>query len=304
VSRMIYFTCIIMILFIIVLIRMILLKKEIKSVTKQLHDVNRNVTEKKIDIRYIDRDFEKLAAEVNHQMDLTKKARAEKRLTETEMKRAVSYISHDIRTPMTSILGYIQLLESDDVPAEMKKEYLGIVKQSAKRLKVLLEDFFELSIIEQEDFPLKMEKVKINQLVLEVLAGFYESFKEKNLQPSIHLPDENLILTADPSAVKRVVENLVGNAHRYSSGEVSIHLQQKDAAIQLTVTNSVNDFNEQDLQLMFDRFYKADQTRAGTGTGLGLPIVKSLMDKMGGSLSAELYGDQLTIKCEWRRSKS
>ncbi|MNO48343.1 Alkaline phosphatase synthesis sensor protein PhoR [compost metagenome] len=301
-SGLLYVTIIAVLTLCLVLTRLYHLKKEIKSVTRQLHDVNNNITEKKIDIRYIDKDFEKLAAEINHQMDSTKMAKAQKRMTENELKQAISYISHDIRTPMTSILGYIQLMESDGIPPEKKKEYLHTVKQGAKRLKVLLEDFFELSLIEQEDYPLKFERIKLNQLILEVLAGFYEDFRERNLQPLFHIPEEDFILTSDPSAVKRVVENLVGNASRYSGGQISIQLQKNDSSVRLTVTNTVSNLKEQDLQHMFDRFYKADQTRAGKGTGLGLPIVKSLMEKMDGSLSAELRGDQLTMKCEWKLS--
>jgi signal transduction histidine kinase len=283
-----------------VLTRLYFLKKEIKRATRQLNELNKNGTEKKIDIRYFDRDFEKLAEEINNQIDLTKKAKAEKRVTENELKQAISYISHDIRTPMTSILGYIQLLESDEITPEMRKEYTRIIKNGAMRLKVLLDDFFELSIIEQADYPVKMEMIKLNHLILEVLLGFYEEFNKSNLEPTINIPDHDIIIMADPSAVKRVIENLVVNAIRHSSGNVMIQLEKLNTSVQLTISNSVNQLSEQDLYHMFDRFYKADKTRTGKGTGLGLPIAKSLMEKMNGGLTAELKENKLFMKCEWK----
>ncbi|WP_430788347.1 sensor histidine kinase [Virgibacillus flavescens] len=275
------------------------MKREIKSVTRQLNHLNNDVTAKKLDISYFDKDFEKLAKEINDQIDLTKKAKAEKRMTENELKQAISYISHDIRTPMTSILGYIQFLESDELLSEDRKEYTHIIKNSAERLKVLLEDFFELSIIEQEDYPMKMEKIKLNKLVLELILGFYEEFNKSRLEPTITIPDNDIIIMGDPSVVKRVIENLVVNAIRYSTGKVTIQLEKNKTTVQLTIGNSVNQLNEKDVNHMFDRFYKADQTRTGKGTGLGLSIAKSLMENMHGDITAELKDNQLFMKCIW-----
>jgi signal transduction histidine kinase len=294
-----YVTIISMTVFLYALTRLYLLKKEIKRATRQLGGLNKNVTEKKIDIRYFDRDIERLAMEINNQIDLTKKAKVEKRVIENELKKSISYISHDIRTPMTSILGYIQFLESDKITPEMRKEYTRIIKNSARRLKVLLEDYFELSIIAQADYPMKIETIKLNHLILEVLVGFYEEFNIRNIEPSINIPDHDIIIMADSSAVKRVIENLAVNAARHSSGHVSIQLEKFNTSVQLTISNSVNQLSEQDLHHMFDRFYKADQTRTGRGTGLGLPIAKSLMEKMNGSLTAELMENQLFMICEW-----
>ncbi|MFC3039492.1 sensor histidine kinase [Virgibacillus xinjiangensis] len=296
---MLYFTIIILIAFIVVLTRFFLLKREIKRAARELQRLNGQETAKKIDVSYYDRDFEKLAKEINDQIDKTKQAKAEKQSTENELKQAISHISHDIRTPMTSILGYIQFLEADEISDERKKEYIGTIKNSAERLKVLLEDFFELSIIDQVDYPLKMEQVAFNELVLEVLFGFYEAFNERDIEPVIDIPENDWDLMVDPSAAKRVIENLVVNAMRYSTGDVAVRLKKTEASIQLTISNSVDPSSEIDVTHMFDRFYKADQTRTGKGTGLGLPIAKSLMEKMNGNIDAEVQDGQLTVVCVW-----
>lgn len=272
------------------------LKREMKRVTKQLQVQ----TEKKVDLSFFDQDLEQLAVEINQQIDLTKQAGAEKRRTENELKQAIANISHDIRTPMTSILGYIQFLEASELSDTERAKYTQIVKDSAMRLKILLEDFFELSIIESTDYPLKIETIKMNRLVLDVLVGFYEQFKQRHLEPSVHIPDNPINIKADPSAVKRVIENLISNAIKHSTGGVTIRLKEATESVVLSISNPAEQLSEKELILLFDRFYKADQTRTGNGTGLGLPIAKSLMTKMGGQLTAELKDQQLIMKCEWK----
>lgn len=275
------------------------LKKEIKSTARQLKELNNKITGKKIDLTMFDRDLEELSKEINNQIDETKRANAEKMRTENELKQAVANISHDIRTPMTSILGYIQLLEADEGIPENSLGHLGVIKNGALRLKVLLEDFFELSIIESADYPLKIEKISINNLILEVLAGFYEEFHHRGLEPSIHIPPTEICIMGDSSAVKRVIENLVLNAIKHSKGNVKIQLIQLSKTVQLIISNPVQQLNENDVHLLFDRFYKADKNRSEKSTGLGLSIAKSLMKKMNGNLTAELIGKQLYMKCEW-----
>jgi signal transduction histidine kinase len=284
---------------VLLLTRLFFLKKEIKSVTRQINSVNQHKTHKKVDLSFYDKEIEQLAVQVNLQMDQTNLAMAEKRRTENELKQAITNISHDIRTPMTSILGYIQLLESNSITTEERMAYTAIVKNGAIRLKVLLNDFFELSIIETSDYPLKMDTIKLNSLVLEVIVGFYEEFNQRQMEPVVHLPEEDILLKADSSAVKRVIENLVLNAIRHSSGNVDIRLDRKQTSIELVISNEADRLNEKDLAHMFDRFYKADKTRSEKSTGLGLSIAKSLMVKMDGKLSAELIEKRLYMKCEW-----
>ncbi|WP_328020355.1 HAMP domain-containing sensor histidine kinase [Niallia alba] len=285
---------------VVVLTRNFLLKREIKRAEKQLNDLNNNKTDKKVDLIFFDKDMEKLVKEINIQIDVTKQANAEKRRKENELKQAIANISHDIRTPMTSILGYIQFLESNELSLEKKAEYTAVVKSGALRLKVLLEDFFELSIIESADYPLKPEKINLSQLVLEVLVGFYEQFYQHGLEPDLHIPEEEINIIADSSAVKRVIENLVVNAIKHSNGNVSIRIEKMQSAVQLVISNNVEQLNEHDINHLFDRFYKADKTRTEKSTGLGLSIAKSLMTKMGGDITAALKDDQLSMICKWK----
>lgn len=296
---MIYLTIILALFTVVALIRLFFVKKEVKSIARQLKHYNHNETEKKIDITLFDKDIEMLAVEINHQFDLIVQANAKKRRTELELKQAIANISHDIRTPLTSIFGYIQLLESDDLTLEEKKEYVAVIKSRTQRLQTLLNDFFELSVIESADYYLKLESIKMNDLVPETLMAFYDQFNDRNVEPTIDLPQGEMTIIADESAVKRVIENLIVNAIRHSSGNIGISLERLQSTAVLTISNDASRLTENDLNLLFNRFYTADQTRSGKSTGLGLSIAKSLMSKMDGKLSAELKDGQLYMRCIW-----
>ncbi|MWC30220.1 sensor histidine kinase [Paenibacillus sp. MMS18-CY102] len=282
------------------LARLFILKAEMKRAVRQLHLLNQGETGKKIDVAFLDRDMVALAEAINGQIDLTRQADAEKKRTEHELKQAISNISDDIRTPMTSILGYIQLIEEEHLSEDKKKEYTQIVRKGALRLKTLLEDFFELSIIESPDYALGMDQITLNELVIECLAGFYEAFNKRQIEPAIHMPEGEISILGDASAVNRVIENLLTNAIRYTSGDVAIVLEKTSSSVRLTIRNPAPHVRQADLMVMFERFYKADPTRRENGTGLGLSIAKSLMSKMNGSLIAELQGNELSMICEWK----
>ncbi|HET7658476.1 MAG TPA: HAMP domain-containing sensor histidine kinase [Bacillales bacterium] len=285
-----------------VLVHLYFIKKELKAITGQLQQVNLHKSEKKIDLAFYDKDIESLVIEINRELDLVGRANAEKRRSENELKQAVANISHDLRTPLTSILGYIQLLGSDEITPEERQEYLTIIQDRTRRLQALIVDFFELSVIESTDYHLNPERIKMNSVVLDTLMSFYDQFNEQHIEPSIQMPEEDLWLTADESAVKRVIENLALNAIRHSSGQVRIQLEKQVSAIILTISNDADNLTPHEVDKLFDRFYMADQNRSGKGTGLGLSIAKELMRKMYGELSAELQNGQLHMKCLWNFS--
>ena len=257
---MIYLVIISSILAFIFLSHLLFIKKELKNILNQLKNYNIRKTEKKIDITLLDKDIEKMTIEINNLIDLHALSNIEKKSAERELKQAIANISHDLRTPLTSILGYIQLIEKPEVTDEERKEYLAIAKDRAKRLQILLNDFFELSVIESVDHSLKLGKLGLNSIVEEIVINLYDKFNEQQIVPSIKIPQEQMNIIGDESAIKRVIENLVINAIRYSDGNVSITLERNNTKINLTISNDVKDITEKDVELFFNRFYTADQT--------------------------------------------
>lgn len=297
--KILYIIIILSLLLIVFLTQLLFIKKQLKNITEQLKNYNMRKTDKKIDITFLNREIESIASEINNLIDLHIQSNTEKKSAERQLKQAIANMSHDLRTPLTSILGYIQLMEDDEISDEERKQYLKIAKDRTKRLQTLLNDFFELSVIESVDYSLKLENLNIKSIVEETIINLYDKFNEKQIVPDIQMPKEKVSINADESATKRVIENLVSNAIKYSYRNIAIILEKSKTTVDLTISNDVENLTEKDVELFFDRFYMADQTRSGKGTGLGLSIAQSLMDKMNGELSAELKDGYLHMKCSW-----
>ncbi|WP_233274987.1 sensor histidine kinase [Calidifontibacillus oryziterrae] len=282
------------------LTRLFTFKKEIKKISNQLQSYNNRKTNKKVDLALIDKDIENLGLEINKLIDLYVAENRNKIRFENDHKQAVANISHDLRTPLTSILGYIQIAQSEDVTADEKMELLSIAQNRAKRLESLLNDFFELSVIESADHHLKSERINLKNLTIDVVMSFYDRFNEKNMKPIIDMPEDDVFMTGDASAVTRVIENLISNAITHSDGNMAISLEENNSTVRLIIKNDAHLLTEKDVDRMFERFYMADQSRTDKSTGLGLSIVKGLMEKMNGAITGELINEQLSIICEWK----
>ncbi len=295
---MVFLLIFFMISVLVLIVQLFLLKKELTQMRIQLRAYNERKTNKKIDVTLVNKEIEKLGQEINNLIDLYTAENRKRILFEQEHKQAIANISHDLRTPLTSILGYIQLAE-EEVTSEESQELLQVAKERAKRLEVLLKDFFELSIIESMDHQLKPERIALKKLTIERLMDYYDQFQEKKLEPDIDMPEQELYIHADVSAVTRVIDNLLSNAVKHAEGNVSVRLEKQERYARLTVQNDAAALKDVDVERLFDRFYMADQARSGKSTGLGLSIVKSFMEKMDGNITANWKDGVLSIVCEW-----
>jgi signal transduction histidine kinase len=289
------------ILSVILFVRLFHIKKQIKDVTNQLIDINENNIEKKITISLINPEIEALTKVINDTINMRKQCEAIKVKFQNDLKQTIVNMSHDLRTPLTSIKGYIQFLKLENVSDEDKKEYLNIAEQRTKSLESLLNDFYELSLVESVDFELNLEKINITNILQETLLGKYNDFINRDLQPNIQIPNENIYIIAEKKSLERIIENLLSNAIKYARDNVSIYLEIHPNTVLLRITNTVTNLSSEDVEKIFDRFYMADKTRVGSGTGLGLSIVKGLVEKMNGSIIANMHDDMLSIGCEFKR---
>lgn len=297
---MVYLVLTLLIVTIFCMIRLFTLKKEIRKISTQLQNYTNRKSDKKVDMALIDKDIEKLGVEINKVMDLYVAENRKRVQFEMEQKQLIANMSHDLRTPLTSILGYIQMAEDRDIAMDEREKFLSIAKERANRLEVLLKEFFDLSVIESADYQLNADRINLRNILMDTIMSFYERFQEKNLEPSIHLPDEDIFIMSDKSAVQRVIENLLSNAVKNSIGNIMVRLEAENSTAKLIISNNVQFVTAKDVEKMFDRFYKADQSRTSNSTGLGLSIVKSLMDKMNGTIDSQLIDDHLSITCKWK----
>lgn len=268
---------------------------QIKSLINQLTDINENKTDSKLTIGLLNKKIERLTLKINEIIQLKKQSEASKIKIEKDLRKTIANISHDLRTPLTSIIGYIQFLKLDNISEAERSEYVVIAEKRAKSLESLLNDFYELSLIESMDYELQSEKININRVVEEVVLEKYADLMNKGINPTVEIPKENIYILGDGKAFERIIENLLGNAVKYSKDRISISLQVEKNKAFIKVSNNVDNLSKEDVQKVFDRFYMADKTRNGKGTGLGLSIAKGLIEKMNGQISASLEGDEFTI---------
>ncbi|MUG47952.1 HAMP domain-containing sensor histidine kinase [Paenibacillus woosongensis] len=298
---MIYIAIAAVLLMFIFLLRLVMIKKEMRRLSSQVERFHKGLSGKKVDIALLDKDIEELAGNINQLMDLAVQSNRDRIRSDRELRQAIANMSHDLRTPLTAIIGYTKLLGASSVTEEKRQEYMSIIRATADRLHILLQEFFELSLVQSTDYELKMEPVQMNALLWEVLTGYYDQFNERRLEPDLQITDEVLIANVDPSAVKRVFENLISNVIRHATGHVTISLKEAGGNIVLIIRNEADNLSGQDIDRLFDRFYTADRSRSRRRTGLGLSIAHSLMLKMNGQLSAELNDGYVEMRCEWKR---
>ncbi|WP_446899200.1 sensor histidine kinase [Clostridium sp. LBM24168] len=283
---------------------MVFVKVEIRNIMNQLNDYNDLKLHKKIDVKLFDSDIENLAECINKHIDINIRDKAIQKQTEYDIRKSIASISHDLRTPLTSIIGYLEMIKSGKVVLEKQCEYIDIALKRAYFLKELLNNFFELSIIESPEYNIELDYVNLNNILCEVITAFYDSFVNKEIVPEINLPDEDMIVVANKAASKRVIQNLISNIIEHAQGKVSITLK-KDGEFAVVITsNTTKNLNVHDVNLLFNRFYKSDPSRSyGMNAGLGLAIAKSLMDKMNGLIYARLDKNILYIFCKWKLIK-
>lgn len=225
---------------------------------------------------------------------------------ETALKEAISGMSHDLRTPLTAIIGYLQLVDNDDLSENERAEYLRIAQKRAIHLQKLINNFFALSVVETDDYPLRLETLKLNSIIQEAILSYYDEFQAANIEPHIELSSEDIYINADQVACKRVIENILLNAIRHYTTNnereeplITVQLRTDHELAIVEVKNRMKDTTTIQKEKLFERFYTGDRTRAGHG-GLGLTIVQSLMAKMNGHVMINIEDGQFVITCTWK----
>lgn len=279
------------------------MRREIRSMSRQLEDLSSGRTEKKISLTLVDARLNELATQINENMELQKQLRIDARKSEQRLKDSIAGVSHDLRTPLTAIIGYIQMLERSGLSGE-QQEKATIILKKANAMRELVESFFELSVIESGQSELAEEAVNFTNIVSEAVVDFIPRFEAAELKPDVDLGDKSLYMAGDTTALRRIVQNLLSNALKYTAGRVEVTLEESAGKIILTVANEVRPDTPPDMERLFERFYTADDSRNSGSAGLGLYIVKLLAEKMQGAVSASLENKTLSIYIVFQEEKN
>ena len=274
---------------IILLIKLRLMKKaaqEIRSGFKRSLSEDTNTA---IRLSTHDKDMRELAADINVQIHKLRQEQLLCHQGNIELKNAITNVSHDIRTPLTAIYGYLDMLQNTSDPKKQAK-YIAIMKERAEMMKQLTEELLRYSVILSEQENMVTEEVFINQVLQESISSFYPALAQRNIVPEINITNERIMRRVNKGALLRVLANLVNNAVKYSDGDLQITLSDSGEII---FANTAKELSAVDVQQLFDRFYTVEA--AHQSTGLGLSIARTLVERMRGTISADYDNCRLII---------
>ena len=246
-----------------------------------------------IDISSRDPYLCQLASSINTQLRILRKQRHKYQNGDRELTEAVTNISHDLRTPLTAICGYLDLLEKEPL-SENAARYLSLISNRTEAMKQLTEELFRYSVILSTQ-ELEMETVCLNSVLEETIAAFYAALTARGLRPQIHMSGKRVEKQLNREALNRVFGNLLNNALKYSDGDLEITLYDNG---EITFANAASGLNEIQVGKLFDRFFTVEAAR--NSNGLGLAISKTLVEQMGGTIAADYCQGRLTIRIQFQ----
>lgn len=265
------------------------------SINKQINKIQRDIEESisnhsitHLRVYCLNTPLASLVESMNRFIDKYHHNREKTNFLEMERKKMITNISHDIRTPLTSILGYMEVIyrENSRMSEEERLKYIEVVYQKAQKLTDITESFFELAQLEADEVDMKLRRENIVEIIKDVFVTFFFEFEKKGLTPVIQLPDEPLFVRCDRGFVERILNNLIHNAIKYGSeGKVvGVQIQQIDNHCWVEIWDKGEGILEKDLLHVFNRLFQAERSRTNAGNGLGLAITKKLVEKQNGQI--------------------
>jgi hypothetical protein len=269
-------------------LKIYLLHKDMDALRADLREHLGSDTNTLLSVQSGDRTFQKLAADLNRELRLLRRQRQQYVSGDRELKEAVTNISHDLRTPLTAICGYLDLLEREE-KSEAVARYLAQIENRVEAMKSLTEELFRYSVVTSTR-ELHIERVDLKRALEESLLGFYGAMQEKGIRPELDLPEKAVCREVDPAALNRVYANIISNALKYSDGDLAVTMREEGS---IEFSNAAKGLDAVTVGRLFDRFYTVEASR--NSTGLGLSIAKLLTERMGGSIRAAYDSGRLRI---------
>lgn len=265
------------------------LRHSLREAAEELDEKLRTDTNTLISISSGDRAMQSLVTHINRQLQALRRERLRLHSGNAELTAAFTNISHDLRTPLTVLCGYLDLLEQEP-QTEAAARYLAVLRERTDAMRALTEELFRYSVLTATADELHTEPVCLNDVLEQSLAGFYGTLSARGITPSVQLPEEKVIRPLDATALHRVFDNILSNAAKYSDGDLTVTLSPDG---KVTFSNRASALSRVEAARLFDRFYTVDSARGSTG--LGLSIAKLLTEKLHGTISADYENETLRI---------
>lgn len=284
---------ILLILNFILVLKILFIKKDLDELVIEFRNCLKKETNNLLTLPTHDYHVRKIASEINSELKLLRKQRHSYMNGDRELKEAVTNISHDLRTPLTAIYGYLDLLESED-KSEDVKFYIDQIQNRTDAMKQLTEELFRYSVI-TSTWEENSEDIVLNKALEECLLAYCGAFAKQNIEPTVEIPNRAVHCRIDLAAFNRIVGNILSNVLKYSDGDLDVKLYADGTIL---FTNSAKDLTPVMVERLFDRFYTVETGR--NSTGLGLSIAKLLTERTGGQISAVYEEGKLTISLRFK----
>lgn len=262
-------------------------KCQITKIKKQIDFCCNRDTQTEITLEKLDKDTEQLAVSINHLLEKYRYTGQQIERNDSLFRDTITSLSHDLRTPLATANGYIQLLLDQGLSSE-QRDYVEIANERISAVKLLLDQLFEFARIEANELKLHNQNIDINSVLRDVIATYYNEFEKKKITPFIDIPDAPSIIWADKDALSRVFSNIIYNAVIHGDSAYKISSSIVSNRCEITISNHSSTICQEDVPHLFDRFYTTDQSRTKKTTGLGLSIAQKLTTQMGGKIAAQL----------------
>ena len=276
------------ILVITLVLRVVATNIEIRNIIRDLEDITEKDTNILLTTSSGDKSIKSLVDSLNKELKKLLSIKREYSKGVFDVKKSAENIAHDIRTPLTVIKGYVDLLEEEDLSEEGKK-CLEIIKGRTRYMKEMTDELF-LSLSMKSRGVLSLSEKKEKSVLEEALVSFYNEFKKKGMTPSIITPNDKVILKADSKALYRVYSNIISNALKYGEGEFNVQMDEKG---NITFSNYAPNMDSVEANKLLDRYYTISDAKASSG--IGLSISKEILQEMGGELKVRLDNKRLYI---------
>lgn len=280
---------------VLLLIQLISYRRQVRLICRHVSFIKENLTNMQLYKTTPYGEMKELVDEVNEVLIKVKQTEIEHIRSEKRFKETITNLSHDIRTPLTSLDGYIQLMNEARTDEE-REQYMAVVRNRISNLKNMLEELFTFTKLQNDNYEIEMSKLDFSKLVFDTTLSFYNDFKEKSIEPEIEFDEEKVMMNGNEGAVTRVLQNVIKNALTHGTDKLKLRMWQQDGKIHFSCFNGVERPEEINIDMVFTRFYKADVARSKKSSGLGLAIAKGFVERMNGEITASLVENEFGIE--------
>jgi len=268
-----------------------LMQRDLKQINQHLDLIKESDNNIRLTTTTFNKEIVTLTSAMNEVLNKQRDLMIANERTNREFKQGLTNISHDLRTPLTSVIGYVQMLQTGELDEEKEAEYLAIIENRLLSLTGLMKELFDYTKIIEGRVKVNLQKVNLSNLLRDQLMIFYDQLTEGNFQVDTYLSETDIFVISDVAIMERVFQNLLKNVLAHGKGHFELQL----TADKIIFTNQVANLKELDIERIFERFYTTDASRSSNRTGLGLSITQKLLEQLGYTIKVNLDADRLSF---------